>query len=337
MNYEIKRVVANEDETFVHMGHNFPKKVDLIENVPSFCRADLRRHVSDNQDDYKLGLPLTVQVTNLDEKPSDLEVYFSTNTKEPCQHHNDKKITTKDFGPNKTLKFVFNEDENAAAVSKFPGLVFFSLVSNFGCQVQLTVSLTQIRKKRIKGHKEVTLAKARSKINAAAAPLSQEQIQTIWSDLTAFYVDNVKRDAASDFVARNKRVWQRSPRTIPRLSSQLLLLQEKGPERPKSCVRINGIRTRPLPVELVRPARPERDSYETYGILPSNSEFDKLLRRSKQTQSFKCLLETPEHGIQNYSDFLQVHDTLDARLVAKKDVIEANRSRIESSLKEQRA
>ena len=81
LNYEIQRVISSDEEAFVRLEHNTSTCVDLIENIPVFCRVNIP--LGAKTDDYRLVLPLHMTLTNLDCDSTSLDVYISMNTKEP--------------------------------------------------------------------------------------------------------------------------------------------------------------------------------------------------------------------------------------------------------------
>lgn len=95
LNYEIQRVISSDEEAFVRLEHNISTCVDLIENIPIFCRVNLPARAK--ADDYRLVLPLHLTLANLDCESTSLDVYLSMNTKEPSSQRHDKHAQYHEF------------------------------------------------------------------------------------------------------------------------------------------------------------------------------------------------------------------------------------------------
>ena len=98
MNYQVKRMVTTEDETFVLLSDSFSKQVEVIENLPIYCKIDLPRQ-ENTREEYRLGLPLSVYVHNTDIATTDIQVFYSMNTKEPSAKAHEKKGDRKKLHP----------------------------------------------------------------------------------------------------------------------------------------------------------------------------------------------------------------------------------------------
>ena len=137
-------MVATEDETFVLLSDSFSKNVEIIENLPIYCKIDLPRQ-DNNREEYRLGLPLSVYVHSTETSTTDVQVYYSMDTKEPSAKAHEKKGDRKRLQAGHTFRSTYNN--LAPEEMKYPNAVYFCLMSVRGCNCEVTACFSKIRNK----------------------------------------------------------------------------------------------------------------------------------------------------------------------------------------------
>lgn len=101
LNYELKRVVASDEETFVNMNEFNSNNIDCIATIPIYAKMQLTFPIIEDEDaNYRTELPITFYVINSSHSMSaDLEMQLSMDTKEPSDREHDKKILRKSIAP----------------------------------------------------------------------------------------------------------------------------------------------------------------------------------------------------------------------------------------------
>lgn len=101
LNYELKRVVASDEETFVNMNENNTNNIDCIATIPIYAKMQLTFPIIEDDDaNFRTELPITFYIINSSHSlAADLEMQLSMDTKEPSDREHDKKVLRKSIAP----------------------------------------------------------------------------------------------------------------------------------------------------------------------------------------------------------------------------------------------
>ena len=60
--YTVKRMVTTDNEIYTVLNHNSPKVIEMLEGLPVLAKIDLPKVIENNNDDYRLDLPVFAYV-----------------------------------------------------------------------------------------------------------------------------------------------------------------------------------------------------------------------------------------------------------------------------------
>jgi len=117
LNYQAKRIITAQSESFKILEHNTAKNLDVLEGIPTFAKIFVP---SLNRVDPTLILPAYFTVINMGEI-SDIQIFLSMDNKEPNSKFCEKQVHKKLFDPGSEIKFNFKklEPENPAIYIQF--------------------------------------------------------------------------------------------------------------------------------------------------------------------------------------------------------------------------
>ena len=71
----------------------------MIEGIPTYAKIDVPRQLIEDEEGnlFKMAFPITLNLTTSQVEPTDIELYFSMDCKDPCEINHSKKITKKEF------------------------------------------------------------------------------------------------------------------------------------------------------------------------------------------------------------------------------------------------
>ena len=87
LNYELKRVIASDSESFVTLNSFYETKLEMLEGIPTYAKIDIPREISEDDEGnlFKMEFPLNMIVTTNQVKTTDIEIYMSMDCKDPCE------------------------------------------------------------------------------------------------------------------------------------------------------------------------------------------------------------------------------------------------------------
>ena len=103
MNHELKRVVARDEDCFVILNDEKPTQFECLAHVSIFAKMKVvMKSIGQIQRQY----PLVIELKNISNHESVLEIFLSMEQKEPDLHNCDRRIKRK-VGANEVLRISY--------------------------------------------------------------------------------------------------------------------------------------------------------------------------------------------------------------------------------------